>query len=56
MTTPSSVVAYRCVIALVTLLILLSAGLGMTGDGPFAALHRLISPISHELHLDRISG
>jgi hypothetical protein len=56
MTTPPSVVVYRGVIVLITLLILLSAGFGVAGDGPLAALHQIASPVSHELHLDRISG
>jgi len=56
MRTPPSVVAYRGAIALVTLLILLSVGFGTAGTGPLAVLHRMTSPISSELHLDRISG
>lgn len=56
MSTPPSVVAYRGVIALATLLILLSAGFGTAGAGPLAILHRMASPISSELHLNRISG
>ena len=56
MKTPPHVVAYRSVIAAITLLILLSVGLGVAGYGPLTALHRAASPVSRELHLDRISG
>lgn len=54
--TPPHVAAYRSVIAAVTLLILLSAGLGFAGYGPLAPLYQVASPLYHVLHLDRISG
>lgn len=56
METPPHVVAYRSVISVVTLLILLSVGLGVAGYGPLTVLHRVVSPVSSELHLDRIGG
>lgn len=56
MGTPPHVVAYRSMISVITLLILLSAGLGVAGYGPLTVLHRVASPVSHELHLDRIGG
>lgn len=56
MKTPPSVVAYRSVTAAVTVLILLSIGFGLAGYGPLVVLHRLAHPVSHGLHLDRISG
>ncbi|HMD94427.1 MAG TPA: hypothetical protein VKG80_17495 [Trebonia sp.] len=56
MRTPPHVVAYRSVTAAITVLILLSAGLGLAGYGPLATLHRAAHPVSHALHLDRISG
>lgn len=56
MRTPPLVVTYRSVTAAVTALILLSIGLGLAGYGPLLVLHRVAHPVSHELHLDRISG
>jgi hypothetical protein len=56
MKTPPHVVAYRSVTAAATTLILLSIGLGIAGYGPLVVLHRIAQPVSHELHLDRISG
>jgi hypothetical protein len=56
MRTPPHVVAYRAVTSVLAAAILLSVGLGMAGYGPLAALHRVASPVSHALHLDRISG
>lgn len=56
MRTPPHVAAYRSVIAAVTLLVLLGAGLGLAGYGPFTPLHGVASPVYHALHLDRISG
>ena len=56
MRTPPHVIAYRSVTVVITLMILLSAGLGLAGYGPLAVLHRAASPVSHDLHLDRISG
>ena len=54
--TPPHVVAYRLVTATIAMLLLLSFGLGLAGYGPFSALHGLASPVTHALHLDRISG
>jgi hypothetical protein len=56
MRTPPHVIAYRLVISSVSVLILLAFGFGLVGSGPFASLHRLASPVSHSLHLDRIGG
>jgi hypothetical protein len=56
MRTPPHVVTYRSVTAAITALILLSIGLGFAGYGPLVALHRAAQPVSHGLHLDRISG
>ncbi|MGH3211081.1 MAG: hypothetical protein ACRDNO_25315 [Trebonia sp.] len=56
MTTPPLVITYRSVTAVVTMLVLLSVGLGFAGYGPLVDLHRIAQPVSHELHLDRISG
>jgi hypothetical protein len=56
MITPPLVITYRSVTAVVTALILLSIGLGFAGYGPLVVLHRIAQPVSHELHLDRISG
>jgi hypothetical protein len=56
MRTPPHAAAYRSVIVAITFLILLSAGLGLAGYGPLATLHRTAGPVSHDLHLDRISG
>ena len=56
MRTPPHVVAYRSVTSAIALLIVLSVGLGLAGYGPLATLHRMSSPISRELHLNRISG
>jgi hypothetical protein len=56
MRTPPHVITYRSVTAALTALILLSIGLGLAGYGPLVVLHRTAQPISHELHLDRISG
>lgn len=39
MRTPPHVVAYRSVIAAITLLIVVSAGLGLAGYGPLAVLY-----------------
>jgi hypothetical protein len=39
MSTPPNVIAYRSVIAAITLLIVVLAGLGLAGYGPLAALH-----------------
>lgn len=52
--TPPNVVAYRSVTAAVTVLILLSIGLGFAGYGPLVALHRASEPVSRTLHLNRI--
>lgn len=54
--TPPHVVAYRAVTAAIAVLLLLLLGLGLAGYGPFTPLHRLVSPVSHALHLDRIQG
>jgi hypothetical protein len=54
--TPPHVVTYRLVTGAITVFLLVSFGLGLAGFGPFSALHRLASPVSHDLHLDRISG
>ena len=56
MRTPPHVVAYRSVIAAVTALLLLCIGLGLAGYGPLVVLHQVTHPVSHGLHLDRISG
>jgi hypothetical protein len=56
MRTPPHVVAYRAVTSAVVVLLLFAAGFGLAGDGPFASLHQVASPVSHLLHLDRISG
>lgn len=56
MRTPPHVVAYRSVTVALAVLILLSIGLGFAGYGPLATLHRVAHPLSHALHLDRISG
>jgi hypothetical protein len=56
MRTPPHVIAYRSVTVAITLMILLFAGLGLAGYGPLAVLHGAASPVSHGLHLDRISG
>jgi hypothetical protein len=56
MKTPPHVVAYRSITAVITTLILLSIGLGFAGYGPLVVLHRSAEPVSHALHLDRISG
>jgi hypothetical protein len=56
MRTPPHVVAYRSVTVAVAALILLAVALGLAGDGPLASLHSVASPVSHLLHLDRISG
>jgi len=56
MRTPPHVVTYRSVTAFLTALILLSIGLGFAGYGPLVVLHRVAQPVSHGLHLDRISG
>jgi hypothetical protein len=49
-------VVYRSVTAAIAVLILLFCGLGLAGYGPFSPLHRLVSPVTHALHLDRIQG
>lgn len=54
--TPPHVVVYRSVTAAITGLLLLLCGLGLAGYGPFAPVHRLASPVTHTLHLDRIQG
>jgi hypothetical protein len=54
--TPPHVVVYRSVTAAIAGLLLLFCGLGLAGYGPFAPLHRLASPVTHTLHLDRIQG
>jgi hypothetical protein len=56
MTTPPSVVAYRLVTTLITVLITLAVGLGVAGYGPLTTLHALAAPLTHALHLDRISS
>jgi hypothetical protein len=56
MRTPPHVIAYRSVISSVSVLILLAFGFGLAGYGPLGSLHRLATPVSHSLHLDRISG
>jgi hypothetical protein len=56
MRTPPHVVTYRSVTAALAALILLSIALGFAGYGPLLALHRATEPVSHALHLDRISG
>lgn len=53
--TPPHVVAYRCVTAAITVVLLVLFGLGLAGYGPLTPLHRLAAPVSHGLHLDRIS-
>jgi hypothetical protein len=52
--TPPNVVAYRCVIAVVTVLVLVSLGFGLAGQGPLASLHRLASPVTDGLYLNKI--
>jgi hypothetical protein len=54
--TPPHVVVYRSVTAAIAVLLLLSLGFGLAGYGPFAPLHRLVSPVTHALYLDRIQG
>ena len=56
MRTPPNVIAYRSVISSISVLILLALGFGLAGFGPLTPLHRLASPVSHYLHLDRIGG
>ena len=56
MRTPPHVVTYRSITVAFTALILLSIGLGFAGYGPLVVLHRAAEPVSHGLHLDRISG
>ena len=56
MKTPPHVVAYRSVIAAITVLLLLSFGFGLAGYGPFSPLHGVASPVTRALHLDRIRG
>jgi len=56
MRTPPHVVAYRLVTSALAVLILMSVALGLAGYGPLTALHRAAAPVSHALHLDRISG
>lgn len=56
MRTPPNVLAYRLVTSALTVLILISVGLGLAGYGPLTALHRVAHPVSDALHLDRISG
>jgi len=55
-TTPPSVHAYRGITAGITALILLLLVLGLAGYGPLDVLHRVSHPLTHALHLDRISG
>lgn len=54
--TPPNVVVYRSVTAAIATALLLFCGLGLAGYGPFSPLHRLVSPVTHALHLDRIQG
>jgi hypothetical protein len=56
MRTPPLVITYRSVTAAITALIVASIVLGFAGYGPLVVLHRTSEPISHALHLDRISG
>jgi hypothetical protein len=56
MRTPPHVVAYRLVTSALAVLILVWVGVGMAGHGPLGALHQVMAPVSHALHLDRISG
>jgi hypothetical protein len=56
MRTPPLVITYRSVTAVLATVILLSIGLGLAGYGPLVALHRAAQPVTHALHLDRISG
>jgi cobalt transporter subunit CbtB len=56
MRAPPFVVTYRSVTAALTALILASIILGFAGYGPLVVLHRAAHPLSHALHLDRISG
>jgi hypothetical protein len=56
MRTPPNVVVYRLVTSALTALILISVGAGLAGYGPLTALHQIAHPVSHALHLDRISG
>lgn len=56
MRTPPHVVVYRSVTSVVAVLILLVLGFGLAGSGPLTSLHRVGSPVSHLLHLDRIDG
>lgn len=55
MRTPPHAAAYRSVTSALAVLILVLAGFGLAGYGPLATLHRVTHPISHALHLDRIS-
>ena len=54
--TPPHFIVYRSVTATIALLLLLSFGFGLAGYGPFSLLHRISSPVTHALHLDRIQG
>ncbi|MGD0602844.1 MAG: hypothetical protein ABSA53_04480 [Streptosporangiaceae bacterium] len=54
--TPPYTIACRSVTATITVLILLAVGFGLAGYGPGSGLHRLASPVTHALHLDRIQG
>jgi hypothetical protein len=52
--TPPHVVAYRVVVATITLLLLLSIGFGLAGHGPFSSLNGFARPVTHALNLNRI--
>lgn len=54
--TPPNVIAYRSLIAAITVLILFAFGSGLAGHGPLTGLHQLVNPVTHSLHLDRIGG
>ena len=56
MRTPPHVVGYRLVTSALAVLILVSTGFGLAGYGPLDALHQVAHPVTHALHLDRISG
>jgi hypothetical protein len=55
-TTPPSFILYRAAIAGVTVILLLSLGLGLAGYGQFAALHGLARPVGRALHLTGSGG
>jgi hypothetical protein len=56
MRTPPHVVACRLVTSALAVLILVWVGVGLAGYGPLDALHPVAHPVTHALHLDRISG